>query len=199
MRFSNSLLAAVLMITGALGLDAAQLGTFTTFPGGAAGGPVPAFAGVGTYISGTPILEQTFDWTALPASFVYTLDSSQPNFNAVATLLTNGIGNSISFFWSINSAPSPGCCGGTGSEQGIFFPISGITDFQGYQITSVVITLDQFSATRQLFGSTLLNFWTFRENITVNGELAPPVPEPGTWLLLAPALAILLQRRRQQR
>jgi len=133
-------------------------------------------------------MEHTFDLTNLPGVFTYTLDASQLNFSSIAGLLTNGVNNGISFFWSIGAPPSPVCCGGSSSEQSIFFPVGSNADFQGFTITSVVLTLDQLIAPTQVINGQTYQFWEFRENITVNGAPAPPVPEPATALLVGPAL-----------
>jgi hypothetical protein len=197
MHNRSTILAAILCV-GALPATATVLGSFTTFQGGGSPGGARTTGGAGTYLGGVEILEHTFDLTNLPTVFTYTLDSSQQNFNSIAGLLTNGTNDGISFFWSIGGPPSPVCCGGSSSESSIFFPFGGNVDFHGFTVTSVVLTFDQLIAPTQVINGQTFQFWEFRENITVNGALTTPAPEPETALLLGPSLVsvYLLRRRR---
>jgi hypothetical protein len=112
---------------------------------------------------------------------------SDPEFQGIATTLTDGIDNEWSFsqFSNLN--------GGIGFAVSAAFPNGGGPDFLGYNLTEVDLTINDLVFQQVTLPSGLTTYDIFTEarpdvTVTVQGS---GVPEPGSLSLLIAGPAVL--------
>ncbi len=167
-----------------------ELGGFTLILGGLSGPLDESTIWFNTYIDNTLVATTSYPVSSVPDTFSDTLTSSDSNFAAVASLLTNGVNDNIKDFVGLDGDFDPSlCCGPSATEAVGFFPGGGGPDFKGDTITSVDITWYDVSVNS--------SFVAYDETFIVNGTT--PVPEPAGLIPVGIALLAIIRVRAARR
>jgi hypothetical protein len=136
------------------------------------------------------ILSYTFT-TADIGSTISANSSNNPEFSAIAGILTNGAENNLGLAGDIPGPPPSDPGGGFGIPESLFFPNGGGPDFEGSTLTQIDLTLNKLVfASEPLinFGDGLFTVANFDVTVTVEGN----TPEPGVFWTAGTGLVLLL-------